>query len=737
MKWYFALSAVTMGHHDHDWDGMIKAAVCSARRNTWLRPHFIFDGEACPLTREIELLGAKVIFHRVSLYEQMVAQGPSFPFAIASGSYLRIDIPWLERDEDFVLYTDCDVIFRRHPSVTKLRPRAFACAPQMNRGDYEDMNSGVMLINVRNMRHELPAFRQFIVGNLARLGNFDQTALAEFYNDRYDLLPDGLNWKPYWGSNPEAEIIHFHGPKPAAIRKMLADADYFDTASVWRRLFDSNPNAYAEYLQEWDGYFDQSQKYLASYQDDYLKGRNLVDSNPSGRRPIMHKHKFSLVGCARWEEAHIVEWVEYHRSIGFDHIYIYSNDDSPETLCKVLLPYLMQGGEPYITYRHFPFLGRQIEMYRHFLETYKDETEWLIFLDIDEFLTLKGVNNIHAFISVYGRDWDCIYFNWLLFGNNGKMVRDDDSVLTGYTRRSSTVDPHTKTIIRSAAVNYDVVAGRVLEHASGAFWHFWDGYQIPGLRLGNVLGESMAAYTKDWPKYAEQFNQREGFSQKVIACGYISHFIFKSEEDFLRRAARGSVASFGAQADWATMYRENAHQGLLQRLNEVEDTYLADYWRAQLQRLEPIEIVPRPRWPNIALNKPAKQSSIYQGHGPSGGNNGEKNGRFGFHTELEARPWWKLDLASPHWVHEFRLYNRIDDPGCAARAGNLSVEVSGDGTRWTTIFTRASPTSFGGIDGHPLLVELTDPILARFLRVRLNNSEFLHLDEVEVYGVPG
>jgi hypothetical protein len=28
------------------------------------------------------------------------------------------------------------------------------------------------------------------------------------------VLPDRFNWKAYWGANPEATILHWHGPKP-------------------------------------------------------------------------------------------------------------------------------------------------------------------------------------------------------------------------------------------------------------------------------------------------------------------------------------------------------------------------------------------------------------------------------------------------------------------------------------------------------------------------------------------
>ena len=52
------------------------------------------------------------------------------------------------------------------------------------------------------------------------------------------------------------------------------------------------------------------------------------------------RHKYSIVACVRWEEADIAEWVHYHQMIGFDHIYLYSNDTDPLPTHKALLPYL-------------------------------------------------------------------------------------------------------------------------------------------------------------------------------------------------------------------------------------------------------------------------------------------------------------------------------------------------------------------------------------------------------------
>ncbi len=52
------------------------------------------------------------------------------------------------------------------------------------------------------------------------------------------------------------------------------------------------------------------------------------------------KYKFSIAACARWETKNISEWIAYHRAIGFEHIYLYCNDNDPAELYECLLPLL-------------------------------------------------------------------------------------------------------------------------------------------------------------------------------------------------------------------------------------------------------------------------------------------------------------------------------------------------------------------------------------------------------------
>ncbi|MGD0897288.1 MAG: hypothetical protein ABR915_05585, partial [Thermoguttaceae bacterium] len=79
------------------------------------------------------------------------------------------------------------------------------------------------------------------------------------------------------------------------------------------------------------------------------------------------------------------------------------------------------------------------------------------------------------------------------------------------------------------------------------------------------------------------------------------------------------------------------------------------------------------------------------------------------------------------------IFNRMDDMKAAGRAANLRLLLSDDAKTWREAY-RHDGKAFGGADdGKPLAVAL-DGAAARFLRIQLPGTDYLHLDEVEVYG---
>lgn len=260
IKWFFALNDA--GGNFANYAVMSKVAVLSARRHTQLEPHFLFDGAPCELTQWMERQGVRVIPHRTSVYDRLDQHaretGKKNTLTTGAGAFLRLDIPDVCAqngiDDRYVLYTDCDVLFRREVAsdLLPLEPTYFAAAPQFHQNDPSDMNSGVLWMNLDELRPMQERFREFIRENLdtLRLTGFDQAALRAFYGRRrrggpaWDDLPLALNWKPHWGMNGDAAILHFHGPKPTQRTQLarrtappalvkMAGSDYYACCQQW------------------------------------------------------------------------------------------------------------------------------------------------------------------------------------------------------------------------------------------------------------------------------------------------------------------------------------------------------------------------------------------------------------------------------------------------------------------------------------------------------------------------
>jgi hypothetical protein len=145
--------------------------------------------------------------------------------------------------------------------------------------------------------------------------------------------------------------------------------------------------------------------------------------------------------------------------------------------------------------------------------------------------------------------------------------------------------------------------------------------------------------------------------------------------------------------------------------------------------------------PNIALGKPATQSSVcpYSRNqdlrqDAAGAVNGLVTGSFGFHTGNDEQPWWMVDLEAEHAISAIWIFNRIDLPG---RARNLRLFISRiGGEDWVEVPCPQGEQPFGGAYGKPLMVDLPEHPVARFVRLEIDGKQHLHLDQVKVFGLP-
>ena len=447
-------------------------------------------------------------------------------------------------------------------------------------------------------------------------------------------------------------------------------------------------------------------------------------------------YRYSIVACARWESLNIVEWLNYYRAIGFDHVFLYCNDDHPADLYEKVLPFI-NCENPFITFRFFPFQGQQEHIYNHFLKNDREKTEWVAFFDIDEYLRLSSFANMPEFMQSLDRDTDCILFNWLMFGPNGYKTNAAGPTLSSYTRRHADIHPYTKYIIRAS-----LFAEQLLERypSNPPFWHFPTSKINLPVKMINVIGEDMNHYYENFPDSAIEFLADPVRKENILGTAIIHHYALRSEGAFVERVRRGLKGSFAGQITWKNLSEGGGLEDFLAELAAVEDFGLASFWPSMLKRAESTNILPPPHGKAVSSLKKATQSSVSVWslgatieEDACGALNGVIDGTGKFHCDLEDSPWWMVDLERLYEISEVRIFNRLDNSDVALRAVPLTIEISPDGECFTEHCRHYE--FFGGIDGNPLIWRPDVPIFGRFVRVGLLQRQYFHLDQVEIYSV--
>jgi glycosyltransferase involved in cell wall biosynthesis len=447
------------------------------------------------------------------------------------------------------------------------------------------------------------------------------------------------------------------------------------------------------------------------------------------------KYKFSICACARWETPFIVEWLSYYQALGFDHIFLYCNDDDPAAFFDSVLPFT-QGRTPFVTLYHHPIQGQQFEMYMHFLQHGLKETEWVSFFDIDEFLRLPPGEKIADFMARFSPAVDSVLFNWVTFGPNGHKTYPAGRVLENFTRREEALHVYTKYVTKSSAFTTLSLADR--EQAHG-FWHeIVTKISAPALCV-NVLGDSMADYYQNFPHYGTAYVNEPDRRASILGLAALHHYGFRSEQAFWDRSARGLGGDFDSQYVWRDHAEAPHFSGLLAKFNAVEDFSLAQFWADQRQDIQRTDSIPSHPGQPISRYKHATQSSVLEnalpgGHAGNAGGavNGRITGARKFHTQEEQNPWWQVDLGGFATIREIHVYNTTDHT--AQRCKNLGLSVSIDGESWVELARTPPELVIGDKFSSPYKWHGPGTAWGRYVRVTLMEFGILHFDQVEVFG---
>ena len=130
------------------------------------------------------------------------------------------------------------------------------------------------------------------------------------------------------------------------------------------------------------------------------------------------KHNLSICTVFNNEAKYLKEWIEYHRLVGVDHFYLYS-DNSTDRFFNVLKPYVDKGIVTLIDWSNQTLvylsdqlkgesdtfiwsLGVQVAAYENAIHwTALKETEWLVIVDVDEFVVPINGRSLTELLEKY------------------------------------------------------------------------------------------------------------------------------------------------------------------------------------------------------------------------------------------------------------------------------------------------------------------------------------------------
>jgi hypothetical protein len=160
-----------------------------------------------------------------------------------------------------------------------------------------------------------------------------------------------------------------------------------------------------------------------------------------------------ILATARNEGAYLTEWIAHHRAIGFEHIFLYTNDntDGSDDLLRLLAD---AGIISWFRNQVQPDTLPQHRAYGHALSVMPDilDYRWTMIVDIDEFAAFD-TRTFHSMPDYIlwqeQRRADAIALSWKLHVALPNDVWRDRPSTERFPLRETALDPHVKMIFRT------------------------------------------------------------------------------------------------------------------------------------------------------------------------------------------------------------------------------------------------------------------------------------------------
>lgn len=136
---------------------------------------------------------------------------------------------------------------------------------------------------------------------------------------------------------------------------------------------------------------------------------------------------FKVLMLCQMQVPYLIEWIEFHRILGFTHFVIY--DDFSSDNVSLLETLYREHGRQYITVHAPSGHGltnneRRSQNAGHCSEHYSNASDWMINIDVDEFITMSPYKTVQEYLTAeVAEGTHMIYVGATRFGWAGQRDR--------------------------------------------------------------------------------------------------------------------------------------------------------------------------------------------------------------------------------------------------------------------------------------------------------------------------
>lgn len=234
------------------------------------------------------------------------------------------------------------------------------------------------------------------------------------------------------------------------------------------------------------------------------------------------KYKVSVCAIFKNEALYLKEWIEYHKIIGIQHFYLYNNN-SEDNYEEVLKPYIEKG---LVTLIPWPHNQAQMEAYKDGIKKFSFESEWITFIDIDEFIVPVFENNIYDVLKPFQKNRPVVIAYWKMFGTSGKISRNTNNLVTeDFTISWNKFSDMGKIFYNTAySLDYSEIHNKTIHHYS---WGKLKNVLLPPV---NIFDRICMYGQNPVPK-----NVSNSFPLQI------NHYFTKTYDEYKQKKAKGDV----------------------------------------------------------------------------------------------------------------------------------------------------------------------------------------------------